>query len=202
MVEVLVVASVSWAYDIKWSISDTCKNDVGYADGPSDGEPDVHHTTQCCLLPTTYTIECKTWFSSGWEDSKLAVNGIFYCDSIEQDEAHLLNLCPNGDCTGISTTSMSTTPTIVIGTGGGSSTGGGSTVVIPTTGGNNTTGITGNDEGNSCFFAHDGECDEHWGCDPGTDCTDCGNCQAQTSGAPSFTVGVTGLVLLGLFLLS
>merc|ERR1712038_795069 len=194
-VEVLVTISVWNALDLKWSISDTCKNTVGYIQsGPTPGQPDMYDTTHCCLPPTTYTLVCETWASTGWEDSKLAVNGVVYCDSIQEDEAHLLNLCPNGDCTGISTTSMSTTPTIII-------SGGGSGVVIPTT------GSTGGDEGNSCVFAHDGECDYHWGgCDPGTDCTDCGNCQGGTSGndvthASSAHSLSAGIALLGLLLL-
>jgi len=196
-VEVFVTISVWNALDLKWSISDTCQNTVGYLSGPMEGQPDMYDTTHCCLPPTTYTLVCETWTSSGWEDSKLAVNGVVYCDSIEEDEAHLLNLCPNEDCTGISTTPIVTTPTIVINTG----TSGGVTITSGTSG----TSIT--DGGDSCFFAQDGECDEHWGgCDAGTDCTDCGNCEDSdpnqdvlvASGAFTLTVGFT-LALLLLF---
>merc|ERR1711981_1468191 len=211
-VTVFVTISVWSALDIKWSISETCKNTVGYLSGPmNEGQPDEYDTTTCCLPPSTYTLVCETWSTTGWEDSKVAVNGVVYCDSIEQDETHVLNLCPNGgDCTGISTTSVSTTPPTIIITGGGSSS---STGLIPTTGssGSGTTSSTDNDdEGNSCFFAQDGECDEHWGgCEAGTDCTDCGNCQednssnqnvVQASGASSSrTAGF--IALLGLLLL-
>jgi len=196
-VEVFVTISVWNALDLKWSISDTCQNTVGYLSGPMEGQPDMYDTTHCCLPPTTYTLTCETWASTGWEDSKLAVNGVVYCDSIEEDEAHLLNLCPGGDCSGISTTPMSTTPTVVIT---------GNTVEItgPAVTGTSS-GTSGTAGGDSCFFAQDGECDEHWGgCDAGTDCTDCENCAGgnpsenvvEASGAFGITTGVTLLALL------
>jgi len=196
-VEVFVTISVWNALDLKWSISDTCQNTVGYLSGPMEGQPDMYDTTHCCLPPTTYTLTCETWASTGWEDSKLAVNGVVYCDSIEQNEAHLLNLCPNGDCSGISTTPMSTTPTVVI---PGNS--GGITVTPVGDTSSDTPETTG---GDSCFFAQDGECDEHWGgCDAGTDCTDCGNCEGgdpsqnvvESSGVFGMTTGFTLLAFL------
>merc|ERR1712038_1109065 len=146
-VTVFVTISVWNALDIKWSISETCKNTIGYLSGPTPGQPDMYDTTTCCLPPTTYTLVCETWASSGWEDSKLAVNGVVYCDSIEQDEAHLLNLCPNGDCTGISTTPISTTPTVVI---TGTTNDDVEDVMVGVTGSTTGTSTSGGD-GDSCF---------------------------------------------------
>ena len=79
------------------SFSDICKDvqirtedwgdensySIGTCDAKQEYWDSSQYSEECCLVPGTYTMDCKDSYGDGWHGGYLKIHGVKYCDDFK-----------------------------------------------------------------------------------------------------------------------
>lgn len=169
-------SSSSSTESMSWKLTDACQGG-NYPALSSFGNHE-YHSADCCLPRGKYTLTCSSTGIFTWQNSFVLVNGRQYCFGSDGGESHVIDMCSGVEpCPDFTTNDVGSTfqPQIQIE---------GVDTTITLSG----EIVQGEQHNDSCLFANDGECDVGGLfplCNEGTDCADCGDCDAIFTGSSS-----------------
>ena len=73
--KVIHIRTEYWGDENSYSIG-TCGTKQQYSDSRQYSE-------ECCLVPGTYTMDCKDSYGDGWHGGYLKIHGVKYCDDFK-----------------------------------------------------------------------------------------------------------------------
>ena len=73
--KVILIRTEYWGDENSYSIG-SCGAKQEYSDSSQYSE-------ECCLVPGTYTMDCKDSYGDGWHGGYLKIHGVKYCDDFK-----------------------------------------------------------------------------------------------------------------------